>query len=170
MLYHLRPSYSEDSSEEVKERIFNQNFKELKFAKQDFDKNTNLIFKTGPRNTEVCNWVLETTNAIRGHFISAGRVFYRVHSRKVADYQVVTRCYKCQRFGHVSKYCKASQDICSQCSKEGHKVRDCSDKQKDPVCSNCTRAKRSAQKVKHSVLSNTFIGEKERLLVTYNDE
>lgn len=164
---------SEDTPEEVKERIYNQNFRDLRFTRQEFDGNTKLVFKTGPRDLEICNWVVETTREIREQFIAAGRVFYQVHSCKVADYQVVTRCYKCQRYGHVSKYCKALQDICSHCGKEGHRFRDCPDKQKDPVCCNCIRAKKGVQNAKHSVLSKdcpTFIGAKERSLADYNHE
>lgn len=158
---------SEDTPEEVKERIYNQNFRDSRITKQEFDGNTKMVFKTGPRDIEVCNWIVETTREIREQFIAAGRVFYQVHSCKVADYHVVTRCYKCQRYGHVSKYCKALQDVCSHCGKEGHRFRDCPDKQKDPLCCNCIRAKKGVQKAKHSVLSKdcpTFIGAKERSL------
>lgn len=78
---------SEDSPDEVKERIYNQNFRDLSITKHG---NTKLIFKTGPRDSEVCNWVLETTKVIREHFVYAGRVFYQVYSCKVADYQVAS--------------------------------------------------------------------------------
>ncbi|KOC58705.1 hypothetical protein WH47_09117, partial [Habropoda laboriosa] len=31
---------------------------------------------------------------------------------KAHDYVVATRCYKCQGYGHTSKYCRSSADTC----------------------------------------------------------
>ena len=35
------------------------------------------------------------------------------------------RCYKCQKFGHGSKYCRSSQ-TCGKCGKPDHKIENCS--------------------------------------------
>ena len=47
----------------------------------------------------------------------------------------VTRCFKCHRFGHVIKDCKASQETCSNCGVQGHTKASCNASQ--VVCVNC---------------------------------
>ena len=51
----------------------------------------------------------------------------------VFDALEVTRCYKCNKFGHSSQSCKA-KEVCPRCS-EGHKLVDC--KATTLKCANC---------------------------------
>lgn len=46
------------------------------------------------------------------------------------------RCYNCQGFGHVGKYCRKEHPICGNCSEPAHTERDipCN---KQPLCRNC---------------------------------
>ncbi|CAF4070041.1 unnamed protein product [Rotaria sp. Silwood1] len=47
------------------------------------------------------------------------------------------QCYKCFKFGHIAKYCKAEKQICSRCGEEDHKHDNCPNRNKSPVCRNC---------------------------------
>ena len=44
------------------------------------------------------------------------------------------RCYRCQKFGHLSGFCKVKDAICGICGEGGHEATDCT---KTPCCVNC---------------------------------
>ena len=48
------------------------------------------------------------------------------------------RCFKCQRFSHGARTCRATEDICPLCSGT-HKQDDCPNKE-SPKCPNCDGA------------------------------
>lgn len=56
---------------------------------------------------------------------------------KFIDYLHVVQCYKCNRWGHVSKYCRSETEICSRCTGE-HISKDC--ESSVLKCSNCKHA------------------------------
>ena len=58
--------------------------------------------------------------------------YHRVKVRQYMPYPM--RCFKCQRFGHITKYCK-SKSACSQCSSEDHIDKECSSDER--LCMNC---------------------------------
>ena len=47
------------------------------------------------------------------------------------------QCFKCFKFGHLAKYCKSANQICSRCGETNHKYDNCQNKNKTPICSNC---------------------------------
>ncbi|KAJ3641869.1 hypothetical protein Zmor_028339, partial [Zophobas morio] len=55
--------------------------------------------------------------------MTAGGLFVGYDYCSVFDALEVTRCYKCNKFGHSSQSCKA-KEVCPRCS-EGHKLVDC---------------------------------------------
>ena len=46
------------------------------------------------------------------------------------------RCYKCQIFGHTSKFCRKEKPVCPVCAEE-HTYEDCTNKS-SPKCANCS--------------------------------
>jgi hypothetical protein len=48
-----------------------------------------------------------------------------------------SQCYKCLKFGHIAKYCKADSQICSRCSGSNHQYDTCPNSNQNPICCNC---------------------------------
>ena len=95
--------------------------------------------KTGNRNAEINNWVLEVTPDIRNALLKQDKVYLGWICLRIRDYVNVSRCYKCQEYGHVSKYCRATKDTCGHCGRDGHKFKDCPNTEKDAICITCKR-------------------------------
>ena len=55
------------------------------------------------------------------------------------------RCFKCQRFGHGARTCRATEDVCPLCSGTGHKQEACPNKE-SPICANCKGTHSAASK------------------------
>ena len=66
------------------------------------------------------------------------------HYEAVEDYKYrPQQCYRCQKFGHITKYCRRSEEICSRCGNEGHKNHDCTG---EIQCTHCKRHHYSSDK------------------------
>ncbi|KAG7196414.1 hypothetical protein KM043_018822 [Ampulex compressa] len=100
------------------------------------------LFKTGERGKATVNWVLEVAPEIRRKILAKERVNIGWMSCKVRDHLQVSRCFKCQSYGHIAKHCKAAEEICKQCSKSGHRGSDCPEADKKAVCINCKKSHR----------------------------
>ncbi|KAG7197406.1 hypothetical protein KM043_018840 [Ampulex compressa] len=100
------------------------------------------LFKTGERGKDTVNWVLEVAPEIRRKILAKERVNIGWMSCKVRDHLQVSRCFKCQSYGHIAKHCKAAEEICKQCSKSGHRGTDCPEADKKAVCINCKKSHR----------------------------
>ncbi|CAK9820511.1 Uncharacterized 50 kDa protein in type I retrotransposable element R1DM [Anthophora quadrimaculata] len=136
MIIYSIPTDKQDS--EIMKAIHNQNFENLtteKFA-EDFI----LAFKTGDKSRTRVNWVVEVTPEIRETLKKSGKVFIEWNACNTQDFLAVSRCYKCQAFGHVSKFCTAKEDTCGHCAQTGHVYKDCKSKSQNPSCANCKRA------------------------------
>lgn len=130
------PSTLQDK--EILSAIRHQNMDD--YPKDKFQENFKLAFKTGPRGKETTNWVAEVSPDIREKLIKEGRIYIQWHACYVQDFLSTSRCYKCQSFGHVSKYCKAPVETCGHCAENGHSHKDCSAPKDHPRCVNCKRA------------------------------
>ena len=109
-----------------------------------------ILHKKVNKDSETSNYIVEAKTEIRNKLINQGRVFIGWHSLRVRDYINVSRCYKCQDYGHVSKHCRATCDICGHCGTEGHTYNTCPNKNKDPKCINC---KKRGREHEHSTRS-----------------
>lgn len=98
---------------------------------------TKLSHKSGKKEAETCNYVIEVPALIRKALINNDRVFVNWSSCPVKDFTLVTRCYKCQQYGHAAKSCKKEYNICGHCGEEGHELKSCPKKAEPSKCATC---------------------------------
>lgn len=122
----------------IKEAIYKQNFED-EIEEKDFQEQFNLIFKTGPREKEVVNHVVEVTSKMRNLILNKGKLYLPFLAISAKDYLVVPRCLKCQDYGHIAKFCKNENRVCAHCGKENHEKKECPDKEKIQTCIPCGR-------------------------------
>ncbi|CAK9834616.1 Uncharacterized 50 kDa protein in type I retrotransposable element R1DM [Anthophora retusa] len=135
-----------ENDEATLDAIFEQNTEAHNRA--TLRKQVKLAFKTGDRNKEKCNWVLEVSKEAREFFSKKERLYVGWSSCKVQDHLVATRCYKCQGYGHTAKHCRSEKETCGHCAETGHNFKNCPNKGKAAVCSNC---KKMGKQSLHSV-------------------
>lgn len=95
------------------------------------------VAKRRCRNPQRNNWVFQVPPALYKLLMKTGEViidFIKVRVERELD---ITRCFKCNRFGHVAKHCRETGETCPRCGKQ-HKVRECESAMFD--CVNCLRA------------------------------
>ncbi|XP_028177601.1 uncharacterized protein LOC114365286 [Ostrinia furnacalis] len=80
-----------------------------------FSSSIKLSHKTGKKDGPYCNYVLELTSELRKILIEQERAYINWTSCPVRDYTLVTRCYKCQQYGHSAKFCRESSSTCGHC-------------------------------------------------------
>ncbi|CAK9816236.1 Uncharacterized 50 kDa protein in type I retrotransposable element R1DM [Anthophora plagiata] len=136
MIIHNVPLDKED--DEILKAIHDQNLEKLPSSK--FAENFKLAFKTGDMDRSRVNWVVEVSPDIRDTLKKSGRIFIDWYACHTQDFLTVSRCYKCQAFGHISKYCTAREDTCGHCTQPGHSYKDCKVKSQNPSCANSKRA------------------------------
>jgi hypothetical protein len=109
---------------------------------------TGKMFKYGRGNrnndrgrSDTTSWVVELHPAARAHFIKTGRVYTTWRSHTIRDFLLVSRCFNCQRFGHVANFCSAPQQ-CGYCASTDHESRNCRHREDKRAhkCANCTRS------------------------------
>lgn len=87
-------------------------------------KNLNPLFKFGRRNKNTVHWVIEVNPTFRKFFIAQSRVYLDYGSCLIKDYTRVSRCYKCQEYGHIARDCNHSE-ACGICASERHATDQC---------------------------------------------
>lgn len=101
-----------------------------------------LSHKSGKKDAQTCNFVLEVPAQIRKILISQERVYLNWSSLTVRDFTMVTRCFKCQQYGHAAKTCRETVPACGHCGELGHMVNECTKKAESPKCATCLRFKK----------------------------
>lgn len=124
--------------------LFNQNLAD-KLPNSDLDSflsSIKLSHKSGKKDAETCNYVLEVSAIIRKALITSQRVFVNWSSCPVRDFTLVTRCYQCQQYGHAAKTCRETVHTCGHCGEQGHSIKDCTKKENPSKCATCFRFKK----------------------------
>lgn len=101
-----------------------------------------VCYKTGKRDAHSDNWVIEVSPVARNFLLTKGRLGVGWISCPVSDYIESPRCFKCQQFGHIAKFCEKTKDTCGHCATEGHNYKECTLREQPPVCTNCKKANR----------------------------
>lgn len=120
----------------VKQLVYEQNFEGI-IRKEEYEDNFNMKFKTGPRDKTTVHHVVEISAKLRKILLNQKRIYVAYGSYDVKDYIVVPRCMKCQDLGHVSKYCRKENQVCSHCGDEAHKRADCPRRILTAICIPC---------------------------------
>ncbi|KAJ8727548.1 hypothetical protein PYW07_001667 [Mythimna separata] len=131
---------------EVFNCIYDQNLTDKlpTMTKDAFLTSIKLSHKSGRKDAENCNYIIEVPASIRKALIVQDRLFVNWTSCPVRDFTLVTRCYKCQQYGHAAKTCKVAAPTCGHCGEEGHTTQDCTKKADTPKCATCLRFKKPA--------------------------
>ncbi|XP_047042417.1 uncharacterized protein LOC124646337 [Helicoverpa zea] len=129
---------------EVYNCIFEQNVvdKVPSMSRETFLSSIKLSHKSGRRDTDNHNLILEVSAVIRKALITQDRVFINWTSCQVRDFTLITRCYICQQYGHAAKTCKNTAPVCGHCGEEGHSIKECTKKNDSPRCATCLRFKK----------------------------
>ncbi|KAG7300335.1 hypothetical protein JYU34_015926 [Plutella xylostella] len=106
-------------------------------TQESFMNSIKLSHKSGKRDAKTCNFIIEVSALIRNALISQGRVFLNWSSCAVKDFTIVTRCYKCQQYGHAAKSCRETVATCGHCGERGHVQSECTKKAEPPKCATC---------------------------------
>lgn len=94
------------------------------------------------------NWIVEVVPEMYKRLMKSGRMYIGLRSCRIREHLGVTRCFKCQNLGHISKICR--RDVaCSKCGREGHHAVGCKDTADIKRCVNCYRA--GYRDIEHSV-------------------
>ncbi|XP_028179233.1 uncharacterized protein LOC114366536 [Ostrinia furnacalis] len=110
-----------------------------------FSSSIKLSHKTGKKDGPYCNYVLELTSELRKILIEQERAYINWTSCPVRDYTLVTRCYKCQQYGHSAKFCRETSSTCGHCGCAGHSIKECSKLEEPATCATCRRFNKPSQ-------------------------
>lgn len=133
------------TEDEIRNEIFLRNMRGSEIERDDFLSEFKIRHRYKDTNTggSKVHLVVECSGRIRNWLRARERVYIEWQGCRVKDYVDVARCYKCQRFGHIAKFCQSEKPSCSYCAGE-HEFKDCNDKKnkEKECCANCKRERR----------------------------
>jgi len=125
---------TEVKPEDLAKTVIEQN-PELGLTQSDKDKIVPR-FKRGARDKAVVHWVCEVKPEIFKKIVDRS-IYFCYSACRVKEFLEVSICFRCQKYGHIAAKCQAKDMICSYCAEPGHKVEDCTNKDKPAKCANC---------------------------------
>lgn len=113
-------------------------------------------FSTKTKSVFSYNAVLEVSPNIYKQLMARGQVYIGMSRCQVKTFTLVTRCFRCQRYGHISKFCTNEKEVCGLCAKE-HSTKECVESEgKNSKCVNCERANNRNGAVKRDSNHTSF--------------
>lgn len=99
------------------------------------------VFKRGPREGPHVWWVVEVRPDLY-YKMKAGRLFIGMMRCRTSEFEEITQCFACYKFGHIAANCRMDKPLCDYCAKEGHTDKVCKVKAEGgrPSCINCKKA------------------------------
>ena len=122
--------------------MFEQN-QEVASNATEFAKTFKPKLRMGKKNSETTNWAVKVSPSTRKVLLNTRKLFIGWRACKVQDYLLISRFFKCQGFGHISKHCER-EEVFSHCADSGHKAAECPKKSHGKKCANCQRIKRDS--------------------------
>jgi len=116
---------------EIPWALVNQN-PELGLSEDDIG-NIKPLYKLGPRDSHIVNWVLEVLPPTLQK-VENKAAYIGMMRCKLKLWDKSPQCYKCQKFGHTTKTCRVETPICKKCA-GGHDSRECTSE--NIKCANC---------------------------------
>lgn len=116
------------------------------------------VFKNGPRDRDVVNWVVEVNPSYYDNFKKIDALYIGFMKCRVGLFEEVTQCYRCLRYGHPAAKCNEKECTFSHCGSKGHLSEACPAADVEPICANC--------KGKHSARDRTCSVRTSRLVNT----
>lgn len=133
MIYDIDDDVTDD---EVIKSIYEQNLVGADLTLDQFQDEFQCVHKFGHKTDRTRkHWVVECSARVRNEVRRKERLYVGWQCCRVKDYNPLVRCYQCQAFGHVSKFCK-NKVVCPHCSGEHDRSR-CTNKNKPGICANC---------------------------------
>lgn len=80
------------------------------------------------------NWLLEVDEEGKRILLELKRICLDFDRYRVVEYVSITRCYRCQKYGHLSVNC-TEEPHCAKCASSEHAMKD--GKSEEETCSNC---------------------------------
>lgn len=127
--------------------IIAKQYPELGINESDAPRVLKLLFRKGPKSGDNVWWVMEVDPTIFKNCMELKRLYISYMSCKIREFNEITQCNKCQKFGHSEKYCRADSPICGWCAISGHGKKDCPNNNKEPKCINCAKSFTSGHKL-----------------------
>ncbi|EZA48029.1 hypothetical protein X777_14450 [Ooceraea biroi] len=96
-----------------------------------------VVYSFPPKGRKYTSCVVEVSSEVRSVLRREPRIYICYSACRFADYVRTLQCFRCLGFGHTSTGCGSSA-LCGHCS-ERHDTRECTNKNREPVCANCKR-------------------------------
>lgn len=103
---------------------FEQHFGSFEKTLDEFCLDFRVAFRKGKRGDPSLNLVCEVDPSLRNVLLKKERLYVSLCSCRFVDSISVSRCFKCQDFGHMAKFCRG-KEVCRHCGLEGHKSEGC---------------------------------------------